>query len=233
MQLKLYKLSFFIFFTFPCFTFSQIGYQQKGKASFYHDKFHGRRTASGERFNQNKFTAAHRKLLFNTMVKVTNLANDRSVIVRINDRGPYKYANRIIDLTLAAAQELKMTGKGVANVKIEVVGEDGKVNFKLPNTLTLPGSFENKKIFNYKGEERNPKGYGIQVAAFAEVINARYFARQLYKEGFREIVIKVGQMNKDTLLYKVVVGEFKTQNQALELIPKLKKKDFTGFPIKY
>lgn len=209
---------------------AQIGYQQKGLASFYHDKFHGRRTSSGERFNQNKFTGAHRKLLFNTMVKVTNLQNDKSVVVRINDRGPYKYKGRIIDLTLAAAKELKIDKQGLSIVKLEVIGEEGKINYASPS---LPGSFEVNKCYNYRGEVRNPKGYGVQVAAFAELVNAKYFAKEMFREGYREIVLKVMDSKIDTANFKVIVGEYKYKIDAQNFSNKLKNKDFYGFVVKY
>ncbi|GAB4528875.1 MAG: hypothetical protein Tsb0014_10510 [Pleurocapsa sp.] len=93
-----------------------------GKASWYGPKFHGRPTASGEIFNQNGFTAAHPYLRFGTQVRVTNLNNGRSVIVRINDRGPYAH-NRIIDLSKAAASTIGLVNSGVAPVKIEVLGQ--------------------------------------------------------------------------------------------------------------
>lgn len=92
----------------------------KGKASYYGGKFHGRKTASGEYFNQYEMTAAHKTLPFGTMVKVTNLTNNRTVIVRINDRGPFK-ANRIIDVSLAAAKQLDMIQQGIVPVTIAVV----------------------------------------------------------------------------------------------------------------
>ena len=90
---------------------------ETGYASFYSDKFDGRLTSNGETFRQNKFTAAHKKLAFGTSVKVTNLANDKSVVVRINDRGPF-VSGRIIDLSKAAAKQIDMVGAGVAKVKI-------------------------------------------------------------------------------------------------------------------
>ncbi len=223
---------FIYFFLLPIMSLSQIGYQQKGLASYYHDKFHGRRTSSGERFNQNKLTAAHRKLLFNTIVRVTNLQNDRSVIVRINDRGPYKYKGRIIDLTLAAAKELKIDKKGLSLVKIEVIGEDGKINYA-NGLASFPGSFEVGKCYNYRGEVRNPKGFGVQVAAFAELVNAKYFAKEMYREGFREIVIKVVNPRTDTANYKIIVGELKLKEDAQKMVPKLKNKDFFGFVVQY
>ena len=95
-------------------------YQAKGKASYYASRHHGRRTASGERLNNNAFTAAHRELPFGTRVKVTNLSNDRSVVVRITDRGPHT-RGRLIDLSQAAARELGMLRAGVAQVRVESV----------------------------------------------------------------------------------------------------------------
>ena len=97
----------------------------EGIASYYADDFNGKKTANGETYDMYKMTAAHRSLPFNTKVRVTNIENKRSIIVRINDRGPFKL-ERIIDLSLAAATQLGMKGKGTANVKLEVIewGDD-------------------------------------------------------------------------------------------------------------
>jgi rare lipoprotein A len=89
-----------------------------GIASYYGKQYHGRKTASGERFNMHELTAAHRTLPFGTNLKVTNLANDRSVVVRINDRGPFK-RDRILDLSLEAARRLQMVTAGTARVRID------------------------------------------------------------------------------------------------------------------
>ncbi|MNF73155.1 RlpA-like protein precursor [compost metagenome] len=94
------------------------GYRAEGKASYYGSRHHGRRTASGERFDQHALTAAHRTLPFGTRVKVTNLNNDRTVVVRINDRGPH-IRGRIIDLSREAADRLGMLRAGVAPVRVE------------------------------------------------------------------------------------------------------------------
>jgi len=88
-----------------------------GKATYYHSKFHGRRTANGEVFSNKKFTAAHLKLPFGTIVNIVNVDNGRTVEVRINDRGPHSRFY-IIDLSQAAAKKIGMFGKGVANVEI-------------------------------------------------------------------------------------------------------------------
>jgi rare lipoprotein A len=100
---------------------SKIGFKQIGIASYYGYKWNGRTTANGERLNLSKFTAAHKSLPFNSLVKVTDLDTGKSVVVRINDRGPY-INGRIIDLTDSAARKLGITHKGIARVKIEVIG---------------------------------------------------------------------------------------------------------------
>ncbi len=92
----------------------------EGVASYYAEDFNGKKTANGETYDMYKMTAAHRTLPFNTKVRVTNLDNKRSIVVRINDRGPFKL-ERIIDLSLAAATQLGMKGTGTANVKLEVI----------------------------------------------------------------------------------------------------------------
>jgi rare lipoprotein A len=97
-----------------------VGYTETGKASYYADKFQSKKTASGERFDQSAYTAAHKKLPFGTRVKVTNIENGKSVIVRINDRGPF-VKGRIIDLSRSAFNRIGNTRAGVIKVKIQVV----------------------------------------------------------------------------------------------------------------
>ncbi|MGK7941677.1 MAG: septal ring lytic transglycosylase RlpA family protein [Crocosphaera sp.] len=95
--------------------------RRKGMASWYGPGFHGRLTANGERYNQNGLTAAHKTLPFGTQVRVTNLKNGRSVIVRINDRGPYIHG-RVIDLSKGAANVIGLISSGVAPVQLEILG---------------------------------------------------------------------------------------------------------------
>ncbi|MGB4075680.1 septal ring lytic transglycosylase RlpA family protein [Pseudomonas sp.] len=96
------------------------GYRAEGKASYYGARHHGNKTASGERFDQNALTAAHRNLPFGSLVRVTNLRNDKSVVVRINDRGPYS-KGRIIDLSHKAAAQIDMLRAGVVPVRVEAL----------------------------------------------------------------------------------------------------------------
>lgn len=94
-----------------------------GEASYYGSEFEGRKTASGAYYHADARTAAHRTLPFGTKVRVTDLSNDRSVEVVINDRGPHR-KGRIIDLSRSAAEELKMLGRGIARVRVEVLGDE-------------------------------------------------------------------------------------------------------------
>jgi len=104
-------------------------YVEEGMASWYGDPFDGQRTSSGEIYNMNEFTAAHRTLPFGAVVRVTNLANGRETEVRINDRGPF-VANRVIDLSHAAAQALEMIGTGTARVRLTVIaGPNPRIGF--------------------------------------------------------------------------------------------------------
>ncbi len=97
------------------------GDANEGMAVYYADSLHGNKTASGERYDREKLTAAHRTLPFGTVVRVTSLVNRRSVEVRINDRGPYSHKNRIIDLSRKAAERLDMVKDGIVPVRVEVV----------------------------------------------------------------------------------------------------------------
>ncbi|MCG3862696.1 MULTISPECIES: septal ring lytic transglycosylase RlpA family protein [unclassified Photobacterium] len=100
--------------------FSHQHHGEYGKASYYANKYQGRKTASGQRFDQNKPTAAHRTLPFGTQVKVTNLANSKSVVVTVNDRGPFT-KGRVIDLSRSAFSAIGNTASGVLKVKVETL----------------------------------------------------------------------------------------------------------------
>ena len=99
------------------FSFNNNDFEQIGMASYYANRFHGEKTSSGELYDKNKFTAAHRTLPFGTLVKVTNLKTGTSVIVKVNDRGPYSHG-RLIDLSYSAALKIGLIQSGVTKVKI-------------------------------------------------------------------------------------------------------------------
>lgn len=101
-------------------TSSASGHSDTGQASYYGNEFHGRKTANGERFDQGKLTAAHRSLPFGTRVKVTNTQNGKTVVVRVNDRGPF-VKGRIIDLSSSAFKNIASLNAGVVPVRIQVI----------------------------------------------------------------------------------------------------------------
>jgi rare lipoprotein A len=126
--MKMSCISLFLLFTGFLFSCDQETalpgrYAETGLASYYADVLHGEKTASGEPYDKNKLTAAHRSLALGTHVQVINLENNRQVRVRINDRGPF-IDDRIIDLSYAAAQSLDMVEKGVVRVKVVSIEED-------------------------------------------------------------------------------------------------------------
>lgn len=149
------------------------GYSEEGIASWYGPGFHGKLTANGEKYNQKAMTAAHKTLPLPTLVKVDNLENGRSVIVRVNDRGPYS-KGRIIDLTETAAKRLGMLDKGTARVRVSVLSED-------PDCYVNNG----REVDIDKGE------FAIQIGAFSVYDNAKRLADSLGKRG----VIRKGWVN--------------------------------------
>lgn len=129
---------FTLIFAFICTSgFAQVGKTETGTASFYHDKFVGRKTANGEIYSQEKLTAAHKSLPLGTWVKVTNVSNDSVVIVRINDRMP-QWNKRAIDLTEKAARQLNFISNGLAKVKVEVIPAPGTIPLVIERPIDLP-----------------------------------------------------------------------------------------------
>lgn len=120
MNIKSIVLVIILSFFFPLSSSSLENYPQYGNASWYGGKFHGRKTANGERFNKYSFTGAHKKLPFGTIIRVINLRNGKDVYIRINDRGPF-VKGRIVDLSLAAAEAINFNGRGVIRVKVELI----------------------------------------------------------------------------------------------------------------
>ncbi|PIE69761.1 MAG: septal ring lytic transglycosylase RlpA family lipoprotein [Deltaproteobacteria bacterium] len=182
------------------------GYHETGVASWYGKKFHGRSTANGETYDMYAMTAAHKTLPMNTVLLVKNLDNDRSVIVRVNDRGPF-VKSRIIDLTYTAAKKLGMAGRGTARVSITAMQEE-------PVTVAAEVPPQQGSTVVHRQQPSRPtvpaqqpdfdKGnFYIQVGAFKQITNARRLANQFADKG-RDVVIQqypAAGMN----LYRVMV----------------------------
>jgi rare lipoprotein A len=173
---------------------SSAGYDERGIASWYGPGFDGKRTSSGETYNMYKMTAAHKTLPLPTYARVTNLANARSVIVKINDRGPF-HENRIIDLSYAAAAKLGMLKKGTALVEVRAVsvGEPPSPDAAAASR-TKPASLP-----------ANPQIY-VQVGAFAEHENARRMKARL-KLGAIKPPVSIHPIRSDgRRVYRVRIG---------------------------
>ena len=178
------------------------GNVQKGIASWYGSEFHGKPTSNREIYNMHAMTAAHKTLPFGTYVKVTNLNNGRSVVVRINDRGPF-VKGRIIDLSYAAAKKLGMSGSGVAPVKIQVLKrfspkkssqklsvQVGSFNLK-KNAKILKEKLQKKYRNVYISKLKTPSQtyYRVRIKA-RSMKSAQKIAKKLLKQGYRARVLE-------------------------------------------
>lgn len=184
---------------------------ETGGASWYGGKFQGRLTANGEIFDTEKYTAAHKTLPFNTIVEVKNLSNNKSVFVRINDRGPF-VEGRIIDLSRAAAQRIGLVGQGVTNVELKIVNDSEK--------LKNDGVFE-----LYTGLKPPEKNQGsesstviIQVASFSFLKNAKNILEKLEKNGFPAEIETAGSGHFRVVLRDIKDTEIDSIKSSLQTI---------------
>ena len=192
---------------------AQPEYKKVGWASFYHDKFEGRKTANGEKFRQKKMTCAHRTLPFGTMHRVTNLANNKTVEVRVNDRGPY-VKGRIIDLTRAAAKQLDFIKQGHTKVEIEVITDSTQTD----SALVTIGSFVPYILID--SADTIYKGYSVQVGAFAEKENLELMVLRVKRELDRQMYLRIKhEEGKQT--YVLSIGLFADQGNAFEYLDRI------------
>ena len=179
------------------------GKTQVGMASWYGDKEHKNRTASGEIFDKNAYTAAHRTLPFGTMARVTNLNNGEDVVVKINDRGPF-VRGRIIDLSYAAAQEIGLVRSGVSKVKVDVLSSESP-----------------RKTDYFKPM------YTVQVGSFSSRVNAVSVRDDLNSFLSDDIRIEKVEIKGDTF-YRVRVGMFGSRDEAVKLNSRLRDHGYRG-----
>ncbi len=201
---------------------------QYGKASFYADKFNGRKTASGEIFRNDQLTAAHLTLPFGSMVKVTNLENHRSIVVRINDRGPY-VEGRIIDLTKTAARMLGFVDQGTARVKIELVNGAAAPAAAAP-AATAPES--SRTYYTFIARRTHPKGFGIQVGSFRELSNLMNITDKLPEREKKRLVIQAAEVNR-IRVYRVILGQYADRREAEKELKKVRRTYPDAFIITY
>ena len=185
------------------------GYVEKGIASWYGTKFHGKRTSSGETYDMYAMTAAHKNLPLPTYVKVTNLNNGKYVVVKVNDRGPF-HENRIIDLSYTAAIKLDIVKKGTGLVEVEVIepgqvlSVDSEIGAPVKTATTLS----------------NNNGFYIQVGSFGNRVNAENLKKKLGAFGQHLINISPAVVSGDTL-YRVRIGPLTDIEQSDSIVSNL------------
>jgi len=183
-------------------TVVSVGDSFRGTASWYGPNFHGKFTSNGERFNMYDMTAAHKTLPMNTILKVTNRRNGRSVVVRINDRGPF-VSNRIIDLSKAAARKINMIGTGTAPVTLEVLGFEVKGKKSIPTKKELKKSVKTKAM----------GGFALQIGSFSKIEGALKTQEKYDNtDGYTTIIKDVEMAGKRS--FKVWLRGFRSEKEA-------------------
>lgn len=187
---------------------ARIGSTETGIASWYGRPYHGRPSASGEIFDMEKLTGAHRNLPFETWVEVTNLSNGKQVDVRITDRGPF-VRGRVIDLSMAAARQIDMLREGTARVRLKVISPP-------VNALENPGD--------------PAGGYAVQAGAFSDPAHAEALRESLPFAGAR-VVEPGGEQPSGRVLWRVLVGHNLTLQAASALASDVKKATGEAFVV--
>lgn len=185
------------------------GATQEGVASWYGNEFHGRPTASGEIFDQDGLTAAHRTLPLGTTAKVTNLENGKEVVLKVNDRGPF-VRGRVLDCSRGAARALGFIGAGMAKVRIEVVEEGKRPARRQPaaGEVVAGQSLDGRPLFD--------GSFTVQVGAFGVEANALRLREKLEREFGEAYVVRFREF------YRVRVGHLPSEEAAEALVRRLK-----------
>lgn len=200
---------------------SAVGFSETGEASWYGPSFHGKKTASGETYNQYAYTAAHKTLPFGTRVRVTNLSNGLSAVVVINDRGPFK-DGRIIDLSNAAAKKISMIGTGTARVRIVAIGTatSASLNNASAKSYDVASNIDKKSASatttnasaygSYTGQNtsKTAGSYYVQIGLYSVKENADNTAKNLSTNGYS---YAVKERNGG---YAVMAGPYATRASA-------------------
>lgn len=222
---KIRYIEIFIFLLSLIALDAQKSFSQRGMASYYADKFEGHITASGEIFQQSKLTAAHPDLPFGTFVKITNLENGNSVVVVINDRGPY-IGNRIIDISKKAAIKLDFVDKGLSEVMLEVLEQSGgteAINKKSENKNDIK---KDDEYYRIQVSKYMPGGFGIQIASYVEIANLVRIANNINSSINNVLTIQVVN-NQNSKAYRLIIGNFKSKQEA-EKYKSTLQKEFPG-----
>lgn len=187
------------------------GYSEKGVASWYGGKFHGRKTSNGEIYDMHSMTAAHKTLPMNTMLLVKNLENDQHTVVRINDRGPF-VRGRIVDLSYKAATALGIHEKGITRVQAIALGQEAVSKWGEPPVLVY--------------QDLSVGEFFVQIGAFAEKLNADKLQKRFSDAGHTTAIRK--SLGTVSMLYRVLVYAGKTMQHAKRAEKSLLERGYVG-----
>ncbi|MFK5914546.1 MAG: septal ring lytic transglycosylase RlpA family protein [Woeseiaceae bacterium] len=192
---------------------SSQGYRKKGLASWYGKKFHGHRTSSGETYNMYAMTAAHKTLPLPTYVRVTHLENGKSVIVKVNDRGPF-HENRIIDLSYSAAKKLGVTAKGTGKVEVVAINPETYKSATTNHSQPYQDKFNRPSLISTLPVKTQFQLF-LQVGAFSEEKNSRKLLTRLHR------IFKKRQIHSEFIsgknIYRVRIGPLANITEADKL----------------
>lgn len=201
------------------------GYSEEGGASWYGRKFHGHKTSNGEIYDMYGMTAAHKSLPIPSYVKVRNLENNKEVIVRVNDRGPF-HSDRIIDLSYAAAKKLGYKDKGTANVSVTSISVSESGAYSIPEQKRS-GFIETKPLNDTKSESFAKGDYFVQVGSFSNEARAKSFEKEV--KARLGMGVYVRSDGRGLLArHKVVVGPLSNRDSAEKNLDTIKRQGFFG-----
>lgn len=192
------------------------GYYEEGMASWYGSKFHGNKTSNGEIYDMYQLSAAHKSLPLPTYVEVTNLRNQRKIILRVNDRGPF-HGDRIIDLSYAAALKLDIVRTGTAKVSVRAITSNAEVKTDKQASQIQAGK-------NWQDQSHLQGRLFTQVGAFGVLENAKNLRGDLVAKQFKYVVIQTDQEKK---LYRLRLGPHRNTQEAEHVLSQLKEQGFT------
>ncbi len=181
------------------------GYQERGVASWYGEKFHGHKTSNGEVFDMYQVSAAHKSLPIPSFLRVTNLDNNRSIIVRVNDRGPF-HGDRIVDLSYAAAVKLGYADRGTARVQLESVVANGAVRDRSATAMASSSPIETLSLGSV-GDKY------VQIGAFSDLSAAREVSDRVEELTSLPVFIRSVNTSNNRILHRVRVGPISDAGQ--------------------
>lgn len=229
--------------------------QEYGLAIYYNDKFHGKKTASGELYDKTKMTAAHRTHPFGTKLRVKRVDNDKEVIVTVTDRGPFNNGY-VVDVSRVAAEKLDLIKAGSARVEVTVITGEAEeapvvaevkppVAPKVPDELIGKGAeapkapaapaarnFKHGQAYTFQMAQLPNEGFAVQVASMSDLKIAMDKVAELQAQWFSQVSIHVGTTASGKDIYRVLLGHFAERNAASQYKLQLEnEKEIKGFVV--